>query len=569
MLCDLERTTAWAPPNALVGHLEAIGFRVLRRQAISESLLFLDTQGGAVFARDGRLVRALGTEQTTWRFGGKGEPWMNAGSLADLQRVAPWLPDESELHPVLNALRTGAVLRLRGLGTRELAVVVERWSFAGTVPPTGRQRVVPPGRGASAAPRDAVKGTGSPVVQLATCWNVEKDDGARQHRAYLSMVLDEHAVAFGLQRGRPAARWDPLTTGLRSIGRLPPGLPAPRLLAVRRSDSLTTVLDKVIRLQGLRLASCFDGIIDDRHPEYVHDARVATRRARFALRVAAAHGDPTARQLSGRLRSIARLLGPVRDLDLLMVRLGDLATTVRPRRAPDAAGCEVAERRLEESVGLLRTPGGKTGWARSGAADGGFGALGRVLRERRAALRGPVPAALRSAATGCLVQQLSGWSAGGVGDRPVERVAGVALHEAAAEVVRSGDAARKRADVPVCDLHRLRLRMKRLRYTAELFAGALPRRRDNRALQAVVSVCATGQTALGDLNDDAVAETELRGALSRLPPAGPDDGTGAPELTARMITALQQGQRRAARAFQKQWPGQRDRLRRALQELPE
>jgi CHAD domain-containing protein len=76
-------------------------------------------------------------------------------------------------------------------------------------------------------------------------------------------------------------------------------------------------------------------------PEYVHDARVAIRRARAAARIYRAYFKPNAvRGYSKRLRRTAELLGAVRDLDVAIGKLesynqkskkrfaGDLKTTL-------------------------------------------------------------------------------------------------------------------------------------------------------------------------------------------------------------------------------------------------
>ena len=540
MLYELERSIACVSTPALVARLEAIGFREMRRWTIDEQMLFFDTQQGAVYSRDGRLVRGWGTGRTAWRLRSKGERWMNAGSLGDLRRAVPWLPADMELHPILRAVRSAVLLRLRGLATRDLTVVVERWSFAGTAPPADGQA---PGllvRAAVERPGAAPTSCTSPAARMPTVWYVAPDDGPRHDRAYLEMLLSEHARALGLQRGRPAGSWDPLSAGLEMIGRLPPGLAAPRRLVVRRADSLTAVLGKTIRLQGLRLASCVDGILCDHHPEYVHDARVAVRRARFALLVAAAGGDPAARELSGRLRCVARLLGPVRDLDVLLARLAALAATAMPDTTSEGTAGSAAERRLSDEL-----------WAR---------------REER---RGTAAGLLHDADTGRLLEQISGWRADGIADQPADGSARDALRAALERVEKAGSAVATSGSVPVGNLHRLRLRLKRLRYTAELFSGALRRKRDNRALGAVVAECAAAQTLLGDLNDDAVAETEIAAAAGVVRDRDSGDDRMAADLAYRIVAVLQQRQERAACNFAHGWRRQRSRLRKSLQELVE
>ena len=557
----MQQAITGTHPETLAARLEAIGFRVLGQRAIDESLLYFDTQDGAVFARGGRLCRELPAARSPWRFRGCRQESVGCDSLADVRTAVSWLPDAAALHPILLALRSGARLRVRGLATRDLSVVVERWSFAGTAPPANGQDRWPLDPAACAVLDAGNSGAASaigfaaPAAQMPPSWYVAADDGPRHDRTYLDMVLAEHACAVGLRRGRPVTRWDPLTTGLELIGRLPPGLAAPSGLVVRRADSLTAVLGKRVRLQGMRLASCVDGIVCDRHPEYVHDARVAVRRARFALLVAAVNGDPAARALSDRLRRLARLLGPVRDLDVLLARFDELAATAGQSAGLDGAAGAAAEQRLAAEL-----------WARR--------------EERRAA----VAEMLRTPETARLVQQVSRWCAGGVADQPAGSSARAALGAALKQVEKAGSDAAGSGSVPARTLHRLRLRLKRLRYTAELFTGALPRRRGNRALEAVTGECSAAQTALGDLNDDAVAAAEISAAAGMMRDAGKADAASAAklaklaeltelteltELAERIIALLRLWQERAAADFLDGWQGHRDRLRRALKELLE
>ena len=546
MLFFLQQTMTGRHPEALAERLDAIGFRVVHRQKIDEPLQYFDTQEGTVFRRGGRLCRDLPRApfrdlplaRSPWRCADRRQLPIRYGSLADARRAVPWLPEAADLHPVLLAQRSGARLRVRGLATRDLTVVVEQWSFAGTAPPANGHDRGP----SDPAPFTMRPGVGggrpAPVGHTRPCWYVAADDGPRHDRAYLDMVLAEHACALGFRRGQQESGWDPLTAGLALIGRLPPGLATPPGLKVRRTDSLSAVLGKTIRLQGMRLASCVDGVVCDRHPEYVHDARVAVRRARFALLVAAGNGDPSARELSDRLRGLARLLGPVRDLDVLMVRLAEVAAAARRPAGQDGAAGVSAERRLADEL-----------WAR---------------REERRAAAAEV---LRRPETVRLVQRVSRWCAGDVADQPAATSARTALRAALEQVDKAGRAARGSASVPVRTLHRLRLRLKRLRYTAELFSGALPRKRQNNALDAVVARCASAQTALGDLNDDAVAATEIRATASMMREAGGTDAASVSQLADRIIAVLRLRQERAAGVFLNGWRGSRDRLRKALREL--
>ena len=523
--------------NDVTSGLESIGFRMARQREFVESLLFVDTQDGAIFARGGRLARCRRRGGPRWRFSDDGAGWIDGSSLAELRGRTPWLPAEEDLHPVLHAERSGSALRLRSVATRDLTLVIERWSFRGpySAQPDTEQvdGGAEGGHGVDTRPAAAAS---EQVRAVAPRWYLEPDTGPPHDHAYVNLVLTEHAGLLGCGKGQPAPRWDPLANGLQLLGRLPPGLPVPRPLRLQRGDRLVTLLSKSVRLQGLRLASCVDGVLHDRHPEYVHDARVATRRARFALRIAALADRQQARDLRDRLGTLARLIGPVRDLDVLLPRLGALANAA-----------------YDDLHGADR-PAART-------RDRALRHLADALYTQRAARLQRVQEALPRAELAHLPGLLSHWGGAGGLDEPVTAVAGAAIRTALAQAVKVGRAATAPTAARVSDLHKLRLRLKRLRYTAELFAGALPRRSANRALDSIVQRCAAAQTTLGELNDDAVAATEIRAVVPLLESAGGGTAAGAAVTLARAILErLKHMEIAAAQDFGRRWPRLRKRL---------
>ena len=539
--------------NDVTAGLRSIGFRVARQRRFEESLLFVDTQDGAIFARGGRLARCRQRGGPRWRFSDDGAGWIGGSSVAELRGRAPWLPAAEDLHPVLHALRSGSALPLRSVATRDVTLVIEWWSFRGPYsapednagsgaaqPDTAQVDGGAEGGNGADTPAAAVP---EQVRAVAPRWYLEPDTGPPHDHAYVNLVLTEHAALLGCGKGQPAPRWDPLANGLLLLGRLPPGLPVPRPLRLQRGDRLVTLLSKSVRLQGLRLASCLDGVLHDRHPEYVHDARVATRRARFALRIAALADRQQARDLRDRLGTLARLIGPVRDLDVLLPRLGALA---------DAA--------YEDLHGTDRPVARTRNLALRRLAD--------ALHARRSERLQRVREALPRAELANLPGVLSHWGGAGGVDEPVTAVAGAAIRTALAQSIKVGRAATVPAAARVDDLHRLRLRLKRLRYTAELFAGALPRRSANRALDSIVKRCAAAQTTLGELNDDAVAATEIRAIVPLLESAEVGTTAGAAVALARAILErLQRMELVAAQDFGRRWPRLRKRLVDAVAEL--
>ena len=103
-----------------------------------------------------------------------------------------------------------------------------------------------------------------------------------------------------------------------------PPAPAPaaskkRQAGVLPTDSMATATRKVLRLHYEAMRDHEEGTISGEDPEGLHDMRVATRRMRAALRIAEPYLSGKAVARVGRdLRQVARALGAVRDLDVLI-----------------------------------------------------------------------------------------------------------------------------------------------------------------------------------------------------------------------------------------------------------
>jgi CHAD domain-containing protein len=217
------------------------------------------------------------------------------------------------------------------------------------------------------------------------------------------------------------------------------------------------------------------------HPEDVHQARAATRRLRSDLRTFRAFVDEGwAKGVREELRWLAGCLGAVRDVDVLLERLRAHADALpEPDRVPAAR-------------------------------------LLRGLVADRDAARTNLLAALASDRYADLVGDLV-LAAGAPPLTPEARAPGRA---ALPDVVRRpwkhlAGAARSLGKHPADEkLHEVRIRAKRARYASEAVAPVVgkPARRLAAALADV-------QSALGDLQDGAVAEGWLRSAIQGTEPA--------------------------------------------------
>ena len=281
----------------------------------------------------------------------------------------------------------------------------------------------------------------------------------------LSVVADSPPTAS--RRPRPL-----------TAGRL--HLPAEPRTAGRR-DGLTAHLRATVdtQLRVLLVEQVTAGQVDE--PESVHQMRVAARRLRVVLRMDQGGFGPQAGWLRDELAWLGSLLGDVRDLDVLCDRLAENATTL-PEVDLVAFGDVLAA--------LLAH--------RSAAADTLVAELARprfrsLLRKLAVEALAPVDPAddYLPSADDLLAQ-------------PLRR-----LHRQLAVVATASSDEQ---------WHDLRIRVKRVRYAAEL-AGRLAARKQRAGLADLVGQAKTVQEVLGAFNDTVVAEHHLR-QLKDLSPAG-------------------------------------------------
>jgi CHAD domain-containing protein len=242
--------------------------------------------------------------------------------------------------------------------------------------------------------------------------------------------------------------------------------------AAGRRDGLTAHLRATVdaQLRVLLVEQHTAGHADV--PESVHQMRVAARRMRVVLRMDQGGFGAQAGWLRDELAWLGSLLGEVRDLDVLCERLAENATTL-----PDVDLVPFGD---VLSALLAR---------RSAAADTLVVELGRprfrsLLRKLAAEAVTPVDPS---------DQYLP--SADDLLARPLRR-----LHRQLAVV------ATKPSDE---QWHDLRIRVKRVRYAAEL-AGRLAGRKQRAELADLVGQAKALQEVLGAFNDTVVAEHHLR-----------------------------------------------------------
>jgi CHAD domain-containing protein len=260
-----------------------------------------------------------------------------------------------------------------------------------------------------------------------------------------------------------------------------------------------------------------EGTIVGLDSEFLHDLRVAVRRARSAVKLLTGV-LPSAHEahLVDQLRWLGEVTGPPRDLDVLELVLDEVAATW-----PAEAAGELAEfRRL-----LLRRKARAAGALRTALRSDRFVAL---------------LAALDTAAAGS-----AGVDAGPHAGTPINILAAKRLRRVATKVLSRGELITPES--PGEPLHDLRKRCKELRYLLELLAPAfdpVPHGRVVRDLKALQEVLGDFQD--GEVHRDAVREAArdllasgLRGGadLDRLAPALLAMGRLAGELDGRQVAA--------------------------------
>jgi triphosphatase len=246
-----------------------------------------------------------------------------------------------------------------------------------------------------------------------------------------------------------------------------PSKKPPENLRVRLDDRLDLAVRKVLTYQFQRFCEQLPGVRLDIDTEFVHQARVATRRMRSALRLFRdAIPDRTVAYLSGEMKWLGGRLGPVRDLDVFLLNLSRFKGKLErfPAKQKQAFENRIEKRRRSQLKTLsqaLESPRYKT-------------------LERRLLQFLEMPLAARPRAPLAM--------------KAVHEVAPVLITEKFDAVLEQGHAVL--ADPKLKQYHLLRIQVKRLRYACEFMAPAY-----ESALDPFVERTVEIQDCLGELQD--------------------------------------------------------------------
>lgn len=245
--------------------------------------------------------------------------------------------------------------------------------------------------------------------------------------------------------------------------------------------------------------------------EDLHQMRVSVRRMRAALKAARPLLDAAwADGLRAELGWLGRALGPVRDLDVMLLRLRAEVAALPEAEQPGGTV-------LVDALAAERTA------ARAEMLDALNAPRYPALLERIAdSVRLPLPTPTATQAQPELVDLIR------------------------AEAARMRKAVDKAGPNPPDEvLHALRIHGKRVRYTGELVEPALRGTATGKAVKRLLGVTAELQEVLGDHQDACVAETRIRELL---------DGLAQPDRTVGFVAGrLVERERTRAEAKRAQW----------------
>jgi CHAD domain-containing protein len=147
-------------------------------------------------------------------------------------------------------------------------------------------------------------------------------EGPESALAAMAQLLSE---AFNY----PKATQTKLETAMEQLKVQPLVKKVPDELRVTLDDRFDAALKKILTVEFRWLQEQLSGAISDRDPEFVHQARVATRRMRSAL-ILFHNALPVAdvEYFDERLKWLCGLFGEVRDLDVFIINLAGYKDTI-------------------------------------------------------------------------------------------------------------------------------------------------------------------------------------------------------------------------------------------------
>jgi CHAD domain-containing protein len=425
--------------------LSRLGYRFRVHSRKEETRAYFDTQGGSLFKQGCELYST--PHDSRWHFLSRGtQEHVQKGSLDSPPRTGPVahavqvVTHSFPRVPCLEATLRETVLTLASISASRLGLSLRAWQLRSPLHDAAPQTaltLVFDRRGSSSFELDYLAGLLKKALDL-------RDLGELELRNCL------------LKLGVPL-----------------PGAPLPPDFLPAKGDEVLVVCHKMLSGEAWRMKANTPGAVRDLDAEFVHDLRVATRRARFVCRLfGAALGIEARDAIKLELSWIAELLGKVRDLDVLRARLESQFVLVDADKGFKTAATAVLETRAVEARGLL------------------------------------VPA-LRSQRYAALLERMSSPLQGEAGTGPADEFGRRRIGKALSRITLW--ARRNPEELSPAELHRLRILFKRLRYTAEFFRALL-----GEEAAMLAKDCVAFQDCLG-LHQDARVAIDFLTALAEEP----------------------------------------------------
>ena len=294
---------------------------------------------------------------------------------------------------------------------------------------------------------------------------------------------EEEAIRHILAENGVAETISPLIgfeEGCRAKGRNPLDYSSKFSLELDGADTARKGMTRIYQALLETIFRNMPGVLADYDTEFLHDLRVAIRRTRSGLSlVKRVLPDPAEERFRREFSRLGALTGPVRDLDVFLLAENDCLARLSPFLQPGIKNFFVGLRRKRqvERKKLARA-------LQAGKNRAVLNAWQRVLKRR---------------------------------DRQPAELAGTPVRELADRIIlkRYGRVAGRilSADTPDTELHRLRVRCKKLRYAMEFFGSLYP----EQELQTIIRHLKRLQDILGRINDLSVQREMLRLYLTNLP----------------------------------------------------
>ncbi len=265
----------------------------------------------------------------------------------------------------------------------------------------------------------------------------------------------------------PPSTASKLETAIERLNVPIPSKRPPEKYMVRLDDRLDLAVRKILAYQFYRFREHLPGVQRDIDTEFVHQARVATRRMRSALRLFRDAVPPAAgAYLEGELQWLGGMFGTVRDLDVFLLNLSIFQQQIDrfPEKKKKVFDDWIAGHRSEPLNNLIETL--------NSARYANFEQ--RLLRF----LEIPLPVRPRAALAVKLVRE----------------VAPAVIKEKFDAVIKQGHKVLENPKLK--QFHRLRIQMKRLRYACEFMAPAY-----DGALEPFIERTVEIQDCLGEIQD--------------------------------------------------------------------